>query len=299
MRQQEEKFAHLLAFASDRLQALPGVTPDMLRVYVTQLSVGQKESIPQFSDHMAGIISESSFSQMFALLSRIGAWGFLNFYLLKCIADRYGDDEMKREVEAYGSEVDTFKSETKVKDYLRICRSAYGSLPERKPLIVKLEEKWEHYTLADVAEEEGYLAEEFHLEPYIFNLSNGGEGSVMLMWLIPASAIPLIKRAVMENGMKSATNICELIVDDQRFIFKVIQMEVLSLASAFSYILHFLIDVSYPHTSKCTVSDERTTDRYVDEKIDIYLSPHLQLYINVLFCHCRPGCEIKVHHCWW
>ena len=236
MRAQEEKFAGLLAFASDRLQALPGVTPDMLRVYITQLSVSQKENIPQFSEHMVGIISESSYSQMFAFLSRVGAWGFLNFYLLSRIANRYGDDDMKRKVEAYGSEVNVFKSETKVKDYLRIWsgRSAYGSLPERKPLIAKLEEKWEHYTLAEVAEKEGYLAEEFSLEPYVFHLSNVGEGSVILMWLIPASAVPLIKRAVMEKRMEGVPNICELIVDDQRFIFKVIQIEILSLTSVYN-----------------------------------------------------------------
>ena len=211
------------------------MTPDKLRVYITQLSVSLKEYIPQFSEHMAEIFSESSYSQMFAFLSRVGAWGFLNFYLLSCIANRYGDDDMKRKVEAYGSEVDTFKTETKVKDYLRIWsgRSAYGSLPERKPLIAKINEEWEHYTLADVAEVEGYLAEEFFLETYVFHLSNGREGSVVLMWLIPASAVPLIKRAVMEKRMKGAPNICELIVDDQRFIFKVIQIKVLSWTSVY------------------------------------------------------------------
>ena len=224
MRETEESFADTLAFSCERLEEMK-VPPSKLIVYLNQLSVHQKKNIPQFSKFMAGIISKSRHCQLFAFLSRAGAWSFLNFYLLKCLAKRYGDEEMRKKVEEYGKEVDTFMRETKLKEYLRVCssQSSFGSLPDRKPLIVKLEEKWGDYTLVKVAEMEAYLAGEFLLELSIFHFSSGIEKCVMLMWLIPSSAINVIKKAITEKRFNfTAANICELIVGEDRFIFKVI-----------------------------------------------------------------------------
>ena len=214
------KFAKLLAFAHEKLKAL--VSADTLRVYITQLSVSQKEQIPLFSKHMADIISETSHSKIFTLLSRMGAWSMLNFRLLHRITEEYGDDELKAELSSYSTDVDVFKQETTLEDYLYVMssRSAYGSLPERQALIVKVMEEWKGCTLADVAEEECYLANEFQLEPHIMHFSNGKPGSVVLMWLIPAAAVSLIVKA-MEKGTTLNRKILQLIVDGKEYTFKV------------------------------------------------------------------------------
>ena len=282
MREEEEKFSALLAFSSERLQDL-GVSPDKLKVYLTQLSVSQTENIPQFSEHMAGImLNVDSHSKIFTFLSRVGAWGFLNFYLLKCVARRYGDDEMKGEVEKYGTEVDTLKSETKLKDYLRACsnRSPYGSLPERKPLIVKLEEEWGDCTLADVAEQEGYLAGEFLLEQYIFHFSNAAKGCVTLTWLIPTTAIPLIRRAITENRVKLKGTICELIVGDECFIFKV-TYEILSTQLYTNYSL-FLNRYVHPTCLNCLRS-EYLNNKQVCMSLPMLLGLHIDSLVSLVY----------------
>ena len=224
MDEEKEKFAALLVIAWKKLKVL-GVAPNEMGVYLTQLSVQQMESTPLlFDDHMGGIISKKSHSQMFMVLSRVGAWGFLNFNLLSCVAKRYGDEDLKSKVREYGRGIASFMKGTKFEDYLRVCtnRIPYGILPGREPLIVELEEKWGDFTLDKVAKLQGDLEGQFGLEPYIFNLCNGGPKCVMIMWLIPSSAVSIIKKAIMEKRVDfRGLNICELIVGENRFIFKV------------------------------------------------------------------------------
>ena len=223
MREAEESFATALAFASKRLETK--VSPSELSVYTNQLTVDQKENVPQFDEHMAEISSKNSHSQLFTFLSQVGAWSFLNFYILKRVAERYGDEEMKMMVKEHGNKVDAFMRETKLKEYLRVWsgRSSYGSLPDRQPVIVKLDEEWDDYTLEKVAELEGYLAGEFLLKRSIFHFSNGAKKCVMLMWLIPSSAIAIMKKVIAEKRIDfKAANICELIVSEDRYIFKVV-----------------------------------------------------------------------------
>ena len=224
MKEEKKKFAVLQATACQKLQDL-GRKPEIIAVYLTGLSVEQGEATPLlFDEHMAGIICKQSLSQMFMFLSRVGAWGFLNFDLLSCIANQFGDDDLKREVEEYSRGIASFMEETKFEDYLRVCtnRIPYGSLPGRKPLIVKLEDKWGDFTLDKVAKLQGDLEGEFRLEPYIFKLCNGGQMCVLVMWLIPSSAVSIIKDAIMKKRVDFRdSNICELIVGEDRFVFKV------------------------------------------------------------------------------
>ena len=220
MNRLDGKFAKLLGSAQERLTAL--VSVDTLRTYITHLSVSQKEHIPLYSKHMTEIVSENNHSKIFALMSRMGAWSMLNFHLLCQITEEYGDDELKAEVSSYSADVVVFKQTTMLHDFLDVwsSRSAYGSLPERQPLIVKLKDEWNDCTLAAVAKEECYLANEFQLEPHIMHFSNGKPGCVVLMWLIPTAAVPLIQKA-MKNGATLNGKILQLIVADKTFVFKV------------------------------------------------------------------------------
>ena len=195
-----EKFAALLMITHDFLVA-NNVSPESLHVYLTQLSVSTKENIRTFSDSMAEIISQSTINQIFAFLSRIGAWSFLNFHLLDSVANRFGNKSVIGEVEEYSQQIQVFKKETKLIDFLRVWsgRSPYGSLPDRMPLIAKLKAKWPEYTLADLARDQEYLASEFELEQHAFHFSNAEKGCVCIMWLVPTSAVPLINKKNKHN----------------------------------------------------------------------------------------------------
>ena len=220
----DRKFSALLPIVHNKLQEI-GVSPDTLRIYLTSLSVSRKESMPRFGEYMAEIFTETEHSQIFGILSRIGAWSMLNFSLLVDVTEEYGDDELKTQVSEYKAEVEIFKRETKLQDFLPIWagRSSYGSLPNSEALIAKLQGKWGDCSLADVAEVEGCLADEFLLEHQVFHFSNGEPGCVCLMWLIPKSAATLIKQAILKSRVYlKETKICELmVVGEETIIFKV------------------------------------------------------------------------------
>ena len=221
VRVMNEKFAALLMITHDFLVA-NNVSPESLHVYLTQLSVSTKENIRTFSDSMAEIISQSTINQIFALLSRIGAWSFLNFHLLESVANRFGNKPLMGGVEEYSQQIQVFKKETKLIDFLRVWsgRSPYGSLPDRMPLIARLKAKWPEYTLADLARDQEYLASEFKLEQHAFHFSNAEKGCVCIMWLVPTSAVPLISRALLKSKLSLRGNKI-LKIEVPEFLFKV------------------------------------------------------------------------------
>ena len=211
-RELEDRYAQLVACAPGKLTA-PLST---VRLYLNGLSTSLKENVPFYGDQMIEIINETTFDEVFNLLTRIGSWDFLNFYILERLAKTFGNKELVGEIEQYGKEIETFKKEAKLTDFLRVWsgRSSHGTLPNRKRVIVKLQAKWPDYTLADVADVEKYLAGEFLLEQFIFKFSDAERGCVTIMWLVPASVIPLMKAAAKELENKlSQTDIQELSID--------------------------------------------------------------------------------------
>ena len=193
IKKMEEKFADLLASAHEMLSQNPQHLGN-IQVYLSQLSLSETESIPLLDEHLSEIARTSTLPQIFTLMSRIGAWDFLNFHLLECLGKRFGGSNLQALIDGYCKEAEDFKAETKIGDFIRVWsgRPSYGSTPKRTPLIMELESNWEEYTLSDLARHEKWLATEFKIEQFAFHFSGSNPGSVLLMWLIPTSAIPLI-----------------------------------------------------------------------------------------------------------
>ena len=193
----EESFADLLVTTSTELETLK--TPaDKLRLYLTSLSASRQANAPYFDKYTAALMNESSISQMFTILCRIGDFNFLNFRLLRLAVNKFGNEDLKAEVEKYGAKVDGFMKETKLTDFLRVWsgHAAHGSVLNRQLLIVKLDREWQGAYLSRIARTEEYLAGEFQLHDFIFRFSQAHPGCVTLVWLIPACAAQLIKDAM-------------------------------------------------------------------------------------------------------
>lgn len=188
LRRIQRSFSSLLVKAFVACNRKP-VPVNELRMFLTQRCVDQKSTIPLFQQSMLEIINHSSLEQIIMLMSRIGAWSFLNFHLLEEISTEFEIHQLVEPIAAYTQEVEHFKEETTLVDFLSVWngRSGADSIPDCKPVIVKLKEKWPQFTLADVSKKAGFLANEFHLKP-VFQLANGNAGSVYIMWLVPVAA---------------------------------------------------------------------------------------------------------------
>ena len=213
----EERFADLLVAASDELETLK-TRVDRVRLYLTSLKASTQADEPLFDKYTLSDLNESSLNRILTHLSRTGAVSFLNFRLLQLVVMKFGNQNLKDQVEKYGEEVKKFMRETKFTDFYRIWsgQAAHGSVPNYQLLIVKLDRKWPEATLCIIADMESYLAGEFQLNAFIFRFSQANPGCVSLVWLIPACAARLIKEAMKTKQPNfHEMNIQELIVNGE------------------------------------------------------------------------------------
>ena len=213
----EERFADLLVAASEKLETLE-VRVDRVQLYLTTLKVNTQADVPFFDQYTLSLLNESSVSQIFTILSRTGAINFLNYRLLQMVVKKFGDQNLKDQVEKYGEEVNQFMKETKFTDFYRIWsgQAAHGSVPNYQLLVVKLDRKWPGATLSMIANMEKFLSGEFQLNAFVFRFAQANPGCVSLVWLIPASAAQLIKEAMKTKQPDfKKMNIQELIVNGE------------------------------------------------------------------------------------
>ena len=222
LRELEEKFNDLLVMAQKALVS-HNVPVSEIHLRLTAYCDNNKDNIPLFEKHMLEVIEKSKVSEIFTLMTRIKAWDILNYRVLstllkKCIPE----DEVHGYVERYSAEADIFKRQTLVRDYMMLRGSSLTYPRGCTTLAAKIEEKYNHYTLADLAKDEAFLANEFLLQELIFRFKESQPGCISITGFIPRSAMshltpPLINKrreALKERG------IIELIVDE-KYIYRV------------------------------------------------------------------------------
>lgn len=186
MKQLEEDFSSLqgqLLEALDKKQISVGE----LKVFLTQLCADQKETIQYFDQKSAEMYVLTTNGEVFAFLTKIGAWTFLHYHLIEEVNTEFklAQESM---IASYEDKISKFMEETLLQDFLIVWNRTCGaySYPGYEPVILKVQAEWSTYTLAWVADIEGYLAGEFKLKKLVFRLANGTFGCVYLMWLVPS-----------------------------------------------------------------------------------------------------------------
>ena len=166
----------------------------LFRQLITSLCVNQKQNIPFFTTQMISEIGEFSFDDIFLFLTRNEVWDFLNFHVLTKIVKQFlaQEEEIQSAIRSYHPKVDTFKKNTFLQDYVHVRSSGTSPIPGCKDVMVKVKRKYERFTLADVSDQEKFLASQFLLNQFIFRLKYAEMGCVQITWLIPETAIDLL-----------------------------------------------------------------------------------------------------------
>ena len=199
-----------------------------MKVYLTSLSVSISEdtSPSVFTTHQAEIIVYNTLPQIFQWLTLNGCWSFLNFYLLASLVDRYiHDDALKKRVAKFKEDMEIFKQEMKLADFLPAWSGRCPLLPASgfEPIILRVNKDWADCTLAHVAEMEGFLESRFLINRFILRFANGHYGSVVITWLVPPHAIGFLKERIMAIGIKALSEVGIIKVTlSNNFIVKVI-----------------------------------------------------------------------------
>ena len=205
VRKLERDFAGHLCFAYNALKHA-GIPDDDVHIFLTEMSVSQRENIPMFEQRMADIVSHVTLKEIILFCSRIQIWDFLNYQILQDIADHFRVEELQTRLHEYSIAVNAFKRNTKLGDFLRIWsrRNSLSTLPDSEAVFAKVSAiNWDECTLEDVARHEKYLTSEFQLRQFVMRFSNAGEGCVLLMWLVTKSVAAEMKK-IMSSEEKPA-----------------------------------------------------------------------------------------------
>lgn len=196
----QKKFASLVCQLYIALRSKP-VPIDRLQVYITQRCADKRQSIPLFEQRMSEIISQSTHEQVFMLMSRIGAWNFLDYSLLQDIVDEFHVN-VDSQLASYSVEVFEFQKNTKLADYLQLW--AIKCLPEELSSCTTLTAKctgvdYEEITLEEVCKRAKLLASEFNLHTLCALIGGAARGCLYLLWYIPESVAKHVERIMVSK----------------------------------------------------------------------------------------------------
>ena len=173
-----------------------GMLPGFLDGFILELPYSVKDDHEKFFDRKnAEINRATTFDELFFCLSTY--WDYLNFSLLEGIIDSHGTAEMLQKMECYVSDVEAFCEKTKLKVFWQLQRHRMRTKPPPgfSQFVTKHCITGES-TLKDVENIRREISDEFHLQKCALLLVHVVEGSVVITWFVPSSAITLLKQGL-------------------------------------------------------------------------------------------------------
>ena len=166
-----------------------------LRTTVAVLPTSMKYQHKYFLEqHFSQIARATTVEEIFSILNRY--CNFLNCGLLAYIISKFGDEELQKQLTNYTVALQTFRSRTKITDFVKTCTGKQIIVPECVYLKMKLGSEWEHCTLQDAEEYSKSMADSLSLADYVLYLEKVASGSIYLSWRVPSHATGLLASAI-------------------------------------------------------------------------------------------------------
>ena len=166
-----------------------------LRTTVAVLPTSMKYQHKYFLEqHSSQIARATTVEEIFSILNRY--CNFLNCGLLAYIISKFGDVELRKQLTNYTVALQTFRSRTKITDFVKTFTGKQIIVPECVSLKMKLGSEWEHCTLQDAEEYRKSMADSLSLADYVLYLEKVASGSIYLSWRVPSHATDLLASAI-------------------------------------------------------------------------------------------------------
>ena len=128
-------------------------------------------------------------------------WDFLNYSLLQHLIDRHASDNIKEEMEVHDHRIIVFRKET----FLCTFSKAYRRKPkhidhEFREMVTEHKIDWSVATLEDVEQFRNCICSEISLRKFCLQLAAVTLGSVVITWLVSASLVAHIEKAIRLNS---------------------------------------------------------------------------------------------------
>ena len=184
-------YDELVAKAGVFLSKRQAVSPEFLfefRFSVAVLPTSLKHQHKHFLEHHSSQIAKAStVEEIFSILNSY--WDFLNCSLLGHIIHKFGDEELQKQLSTYTDALQSFRSRTRITDFMKVYTSNPNLPPEFVDLKMKIGSEWEQCTLEDTEKYRNSIAQSLSLAKYALYLKEGVPGSIYLVWSVPNHAI--------------------------------------------------------------------------------------------------------------
>ena len=110
---------------------------------------------------------------------------FLNCSLVVHVIERFGDDQLREDLQDYAVELEAFRCRTNLSDFVAAHAGSQEIPPDFLKVVLKMGPQWELRTLKDLEEFRKTLKGRSFLTSYAFRFIGVETGSILLIWSVP------------------------------------------------------------------------------------------------------------------
>ena len=200
----EQQFKDIVDRAFDIIVVEKKVDFEMFTAHLANLSIEHIEVHKEFFDNIySDITKDSTISKVRMRLSTY--WNFLNYPLLEKVLIKFGDEELKTDMEDYKKELKVFRCRTRLCDFANYSITINENLSEQnlKKLTIKLHQRWETFTLEDLEKLTEKVTQKFFLPSFTMSLSKMEleQTCIIVTWAVPAMIAVSLKENIENSDM--------------------------------------------------------------------------------------------------
>ena len=197
----KEKYMETPAFLS-RLRTSIAILPSSLK----------EEHIHFLHEKSSEIAKATSVDELFIIVNCYS--DFLNCSLVVHVIERFGDDQLREDLQNYTVELESFRFRTNLSDFIA-AHTGRQEIPRNfLKLVLKMGPQWELCTLKDLEEFCKTLKGRSFLTSYAFRFIGGETGSIFLIWSVPRTCNDALVSSLDRHFLQQC-NIEEVTIDGE------------------------------------------------------------------------------------
>ena len=173
-----------------------------LRISVVVLPTSLKYQHKYFLKHHSSQIGKATtVEEIFSILNSY--WNFLNCHLLAHIINKFGDEELQKQLSSYTTALQSFRLRTRITDFMK-AYTGNPSLPQQLvALKMKIGSGWEQCTLEDAEELRRSMAIDSSTTDFTTYFMGGVPGSIYLVWSVSIYAVRFLAAAITSEFLQN------------------------------------------------------------------------------------------------
>ena len=200
VKQLQGRFVHL-AYCTYKELVDKGINVHDVHAWLTALDIFRQHEHQEFiKDHLTNIEKGTHLSNLWA---RLGIyWNFLNFDLLEHLVSGFGSEDLKRKMNSYKCDLQSFRKATRICDFINCWPERVEPPPERelREFVAKVGYHWENCTLEDLDMLEGVITRKFFLPRFVLQLREIKPGCITVTWLVAVPFVKALKETIQSSS---------------------------------------------------------------------------------------------------